>query len=246
MFNRDATNIPTDADGIAALAERWTVTNFVNRLWDTTLWLGVPVLQLPNDLIIMQELIVKTNARVVIETGTFAGGSALYYASILRLRGGGRVISVDVNHPDAVREFIAERDFDKMITLITGGSADAETLAHVREELAGETAVIVALDSDHSGGHVLAELEAYAPFVPVDGYMVAFDTIVGALRGDHPSPDAAVTQIIADAAARPDDNPQHAVQLFLAKHPEFERDPWCDRLMVSFARGGYLKRTAKS
>jgi len=213
-----------------ALAEQLTLTVFENSLWGRSTWLGLPILQLPNDLQIMQELITRTRPRAIVETGTYGGGSAIFYSSILSLIGGGRVISVDIAHGDDLRRKIAEHPFGSGVTLITGDSAAPETVSRVRNALAGETNVMVALDSDHRYQHVLAELRAYSQVVPVGGYLVVFDTIVEAISK------------LPGHEWKARDNPKRALETFLDEDTSFEVDRSCDRLMVSFCPGGFLKR----
>ncbi len=219
-----------DGPTIQALAERWTLTVLTSGVWLKNTWLGFPILQLPNDLLMLQELIVRAQPRVIIETGTYGGGTAIFYASILSLTGGGRVISVDVNKRERVRQKVRDHPLGKHVMLMTGDSVAPETLAQLRRELAGETQILVALDSDHSYEHVLSELRAYHEFVPIGGYLVVFDT---------------VTEALSKLPGYEDlrrDNPKRAVMTFLREHPEFDVDNSCDRLLESFCLGGFLRR----
>lgn len=219
-----------DQKAIQALAERWTLTVLTSKEWFKNTWLGFPIMQLPNDLFIMQELIVRTKPQVIIETGTFGGGTAIFYTSMLNLIGGGRVISVDAIERELVARKIREHPLGKDVVLVIGDSVAPETLAKLRHELAGETRILVALDSGHGYEHVLAELRAYHQFVPVGGYLVVFDTITEAL-----------SRLPGHEAWRRD-NPKRAVRAFLREHPEFDVDTSCDRLLESFCPGGFLKR----
>ena len=213
-----------------ALAERWTLAVYSSGAWMHNSWLGFPILQLPNDLMIMQELIVRTRPSVIVETGTFHGGSAIFYASVLSQLGAGRVISIEAELNDDVRRRILEHPLGERIVLIVGDSVHPETVERVSVALHDEEPVLVALDSGHAYDHVLAELRAYHGFVPVGGYLVAFDTIVGAINA------------LPDEDGDPADSPKQAVQAFLKEHPEFEVDTSCDRLPESFCHGGFLKR----
>ena len=219
-----------DREAVRALAERWTVTTCMNGHTWTQRWMGVPILQQANDLLILQELIYKTRPKVVIETGTFGGGSAIFYASILSLCGGGRVISVDIEHGEQTGRMIAEHPLGSAINLVTGDSADPQTYARVHALVAGEPAVMVALDSNHQYAHVLAELRAYADLVSPGGYLVVFDTITEALTRVSPQ------------FGRRDDHPGRAIGDFLRERPDFRVDTECDRLLVSYCRGGFLRR----
>ncbi len=212
------------------LAMQWTKALWCAKLWQTPRWLGMEIWQWPTDLLIMQELIYELKPKVILETGTAHGGSAIFYSSMLRLLGGGRVISVDIEKNDAVHKKVLEHPFGSDVTLITGDSKAPEILDQVREALAGETEILVVLDSDHSYAHVLGELRVYKDFVPLNGYLVVFDTICKAL-GDVPG--------LADWR---EDNPLRSVEEFLAETPEFELDKSREKLLVSFAPSGFLRR----
>lgn len=214
-----------------ALARKWTKAMWVASLWQGNRWLGVDILQWPTDLLVIQELLFEQKPKVIVETGTYGGGSAIFYASLLRLLGGGRVISVDVAHSEETRRTIAGHEFGPAVTLITGDSKAPEIVGRVREELAGEERVLVALDSDHSYAHVLDELRAYREFVPVGGYMLVFDTVCRELAS------------LPGFRRWRRDNPRRAVETFLREAPQFEQDRSREKLMVTFCRGGFLKRT---
>ncbi|HWP85489.1 MAG TPA: CmcI family methyltransferase [Terriglobia bacterium] len=215
------------------LARQWTKAMWNASLWKQVRWLGVPVLQWPTDLLLMQELIAELRPRVIVETGLYLGGTAVYYASLLRLLEiEGRVISIDIQiHPDARRN--VENSADRAcITLLEGDSKSEEVHRQLRRLLEGETKVLVCLDSDHSAAHTLAELRAFAPYVPVGGYLVLFDTICEELA-DTPNGNPAWKQ----------DSPMAALRQFLRENPAFSSDPRFDKFLVSFAPRGFLKRT---
>ncbi len=212
------------------LAESWTKAMWSARLWRKVNWLGMEVWQWPTDLLVMQELIFELKPKVVLETGTARGGSSIFYASILHLLGGGRVISVDIRREEEVHKRVAEHKYGSAVTLITADSKAPETIELLRKELNGETNVLVVLDADHGYEHVLGELRAYREFVPVGGYMVVFDTICEAL-GKIPGH----SELLKD-------NPLRSVREFLVEHPEFEVDLSREKLLVSLAPHGFLRR----
>jgi len=213
------------------LARQWTRAAWQRELYAGTTWLGFPILQWPTDMVVMQEIIFEQRPRVVIETGTHRGGSTIYYASLLRLLGGGSVISVDLEIPGEVREAIAGSAFAEMITLIEGDSKAPEVVRKVGEAAGEETNVLVVLDSDHSRAHVLGELRGYCRFVPVGGYLVAMDTICHDLW-DLPN----------GVRAWRDDNALRAVEDFLREHPEFAADRTREKFLVTYSPGGFLRR----
>ena len=213
--------------------------------WDTKhvygfTWLGRPVIQLPEDLIRVQEAIYQVKPDLVIETGVAHGGSLVFYASLMRLLGRGRVIGVEVELRPHNRRAIEAHELAPWITLVDGDSADPGVVARVRD-LAGEgSRAFVVLDSRHTKDHVLAELHAYADLVGVGSYLVAADGIVAELAGAPRS--------------RPDwtwNNPRAAVQEFLRTRPDFVLAepplPFNEGLVdqrVTYWSGGWLRRIA--
>lgn len=216
----------------AQLARLWTKAMWNSSLWKQVRWLGVPVMQWPTDLVLLQELITKIRPRSIVETGLYLGGTAVFYASLLRLLGiEGRVISVDIQiHPEA-RQNVAASPFRDRIWLVEGDSKSESAHRQIQNLLAGETNVLVCLDSDHSYAHTLAELRLFSRYVPVGGYLVLFDTICEELA-DTPNGDPAWKQ----------DNPLAALRDFLAENPCFASDPEWSKYLVTFAPQGFLKR----
>jgi cephalosporin hydroxylase len=214
------------------LARQWTRAAWQRELYAHTTWLGFPILQWPTDMVVMQEIIVEQRPRIIVETGTHRGGSTIYYASLLRLLGGGRVISVDIEIPDDVRQALTASMFGDTVTLIEADSKAPETVRRVGEEISDETNVLVVLDSDHSRAHVLGELRAYCGFVPIGGYLVAMDTICHDLW-DLPH----------GALEWKEDNALLAVEDFLRERPEFEVDHAREKFLVTYSPGGFLRRS---
>ena len=202
-------------------------------------WLGRPVIQYPQDIVAMQELIWSLQPDLIVETGIAHGGSLIFSASMLELNAacGGpkdaRVVGVDIDIRAHNHAAIEAHPMMRRITMIQGLSIAPEIVAAIRAHTVGRKSVLVCLDSNHTHDHVLAELEAYAPMTTVGSYCVVFDTIVEdlpqALSGDRPW--------------GPGDNPKTAARQFLADHPEFEIDRRIDRqLLIGVAPEGYLKR----
>ena len=201
-------------------------------------WLGRPVIQYPQDIVAMQELIWSLQPELIVETGIAHGGSLIFSASMLELNAacGGpadaRVVGVDIDIRAHNRKAIEAHPMFRRISMIEGSSVAPEVVATVREMAAGKS-VLVCLDSNHTHEHVLAELEAYAPMTTVGSYCVVFDTIVEdlpeALSGDRPW--------------GPGDNPMTAARRYLAEHPEFEIDRRVDaKVLIGVAPQGYLRR----
>lgn len=175
-------------------------------------WMGRPIIQLPDDILRLQEVIYRVKPDVIVETGVAHGGSLVLYASLCRAMGRGRVIGVDVEIRPHNRQAIEAHELFDMITLIEGDSTAPETVARVRSAIAPDDRVLVILDSNHRRDHVLAELEAYGPLVSVGSWIIAMDGIMRYLPGAPRSqPDWA------------GNNPSAAVALFATANPDFER-----------------------
>lgn len=183
--------------------------------WDTKYvygftWLGRPIIQLPDDMIRLQEVIFQIQPDVILETGIAHGGSLIYSASLCQMIGRGRVIGVDIEIRPKNREAIEAHPLSKSITMFEGSSVAADTVKKVRDQIKPGEKVIVLLDSCHTKDHVLAELEAYGPMVSSGSYIVAMDGIMKDVVGaPRTSPDWVTN------------NPQTAVDEFLKTHPEF-------------------------
>jgi cephalosporin hydroxylase len=202
-------------------------------------WLGRPIIQYPQDIVAMQELIWSLQPDLIVETGIAHGGSLIFSASMLELNAacGGpkdaRVVGVDIDIRAHNRATIEAHPMMRRITMIEGSSVAPEVIATIKAHAAGRKTVLVCLDSNHTHDHVLAELEAYAPMTTVGSYCVVFDTIVEDLpAGTGP-----------DRPWCHGNNPKTAVRTYLERHLEFAVDTSIDnKLLISVAPGGYLKR----
>jgi cephalosporin hydroxylase len=207
-----------------AICARFHKLYYDSRIWERTRWLGTPVQKLPLDLWLFQELIVELRPDLIIETGTFAGGSALFYASVMDALGSGRVVTVDINTDPA-------RPTHPRIKYITGASTDPQVVDQVRARAEGAERVMVILDSDHTKEHVLGELHAYAPLVTLGSALIVEDTDING----HP----------VDPHFGP--GPMEAVIEFLAGTVDFTLDRDLERrFLVTFHPRGYLRRTSTS
>lgn len=197
-------------------------------------WMGRPIIQYPQDMIAMQEIIWEIKPDLIIETGIAHGGSLIYYASLLELIGNGEVLGIDIDIRKHNRVEIEKHPMIKRIRMIEGSSISEDTLEQVKQFAKGKEKVIVCLDSNHTHEHVLQELKMYSPFVNKGSYIIVFDTIVENL------PEGYFSQ------KRPwgiGNNPRTAVDEFLANNKSFEIDESIDKkLLISVAPGGYLKR----
>jgi cephalosporin hydroxylase len=196
------------------LSSLWMRCAWETKYLYTFTWFGRPIIQLPDDMFRVQEVLYRLRPDVVIETGIAHGGSLVYYASIFEAMGHGRVIGVDVEIRPHNRAAIEGHELKKRIDLIEGDSVAPSTLDQVRALMRRGEVAIVFLDSNHTRKHVLAELEAYAPFVSAGSYIVATD---GIMRDVADSPRAGEDWL--------HDNPYEAARDFLASHPEFTEGP---------------------
>lgn len=197
-------------------------------------WLGRPIIQYPQDIIALQEIIWKVKPDLIIETGIARGGSLIFSASILELIGGkGQVLGVDIDIRLHNRIEIEKHKMFKRITMIEGSSIDSGVIARVRDLTRGKKKILVYLDSNHSYAHVLRELQLYSPFVSRGSYIIVFDTIVEYLP----------TGTVEDRPWGKGNNPATAVREFLKKHKNFVADRDIDnKLLITAAPGGFLKR----
>ena len=215
-----ATDLVVDADRYG-YSYQWT-------------WLGLPIIQMPPDILAMQEIIWATRPQIIIETGIARGGSVILSSSILQLIGEGKVIAVDVDIRAHNREAIEEHPLGHRIQMIEGSSIDPAVLQQVRDGATSAERVMVVLDSNHTHEHVLAELEAYASLVTPGQYLVVADTIVEHIPVQEHRP----------RPWGPGDNPHTALVEFASDHPEFEVDEHLNaKLLMTSSPGGYLRRT---
>ena len=196
-------------------------------------WMGLPIVQVPQDIVAMQELIWQVRPTRIVETGVARGGSLVFYASMLRLIGGERrVIGVDIDIRPHNRRAIESHPMADQIDLVEGSSTDRSVVEQVCQQVAGHAPVLVSLDSNHTHAHVLRELELYGPLVTKGSYLVVFDTAI-----DQTPPD-----FFPDRPWGPGDNPKTAVDAFLARNDRFEIDrSISDKLQITVSPDGYLR-----
>lgn len=199
------------------LSDLWLKVGWNQKYSYTMSWLGVPIIQLPEDIVRYQEVVYALKPDVIVETGISHGGSAILSASLLKLIGKGRVIAVDIDIRPHNRQRIESHMLAPLISLMQGSSTAPEIVDRIKGGIKPGETVLVVLDSNHSYAHVTAELEAYAPLVTVGSYIVSTDGIMRDLA-DVPRGDGAWTR----------DNPAQAAVDFCARHPQFvlEEPAW--------------------
>ncbi|CDZ57036.1 cephalosporin hydroxylase family protein [Neorhizobium galegae] len=212
-------------------------------------WLGRPIIQYPQDMVAMQELIWTVKPDLIIETGIAHGGSLILSASMLALlelseaaekgdvvdpaKPKRKVLGIDIDIRPHNKEAIEAHPMASRIEMIQGSSIAPEIMDQVRKIAAGYSRILISLDSNHTHEHVLEELKLYAPLTSVGSYCVVFDTVVE----DLPK------ELAGDRPWGPGDNPKTAVFEYLKTHPEFEIDKSVEnKLLITVAPDGFLKR----
>ena len=196
-------------------------------------WMGLPIIQFPQDMFAMQEIIWTTRPDLIVETGIAHGGSLVFYASMLELIGAnGMVVGIDVDIREHNREEIEKHRLFHRISMIEGSSLDEAVVKEVYRIAKGKKKVLVALDSTHTHEHVLRELQQYASLVTKGSYIVVFDTIIESMPVDS----------FPDRPWNKGNNPMTAVHEFLKCTDRFEVDKETEnKLLITVAPTGYLK-----
>lgn len=196
-------------------------------------WMGRPIIQFPQDIIAMQELIWTVKPDLIVETGIARGGSLVFYASMLELLGGDRqVVGIDIDIREHNKKEILGHPMSKRIQMIEGSSIDTAVVDKVFDIAKNKKTILVTLDSNHTHEHVYQEMKLYSPLVTLGSYMVVFDTVVD----DMPS------NFFPDRPWDKTNNPKTAVRQFLQETDRFEVDKSIeDKLLITVAPQGYLK-----
>jgi cephalosporin hydroxylase len=211
----------------------WIISTATYRYTYNFTWLGRPVIQFPQDLLAMQEIIWRVRPDLIIETGIAHGGSLIFYASMLELLGGdGEVIGIDIDIRVHNRAEVERHAMYRRIRMIEGSSTDVDVVEQVKSIANGKERIMVVLDSNHSHAHVRHELQLYSPLVTRGSYLVVFDTVVEDMPDDS----------FPDRPWGKGDNPKTAVQEFLTTCDRFEVDREIEaKLLITVAPEGYLR-----
>lgn len=212
-------------------AFEWLKASTRNRIDYEIEWFGVPIIQTPEDIVLMQELIFRLKPDFIIETGIAHGGSLIFYASLFEVLGKGQVIGVDIDIRRHNRDVIEAHPLFKRIEMLQGDSTSDDVIHAIREFVPAGAETVVCLDSNHYREHVLKELTLYKQFVNVGSYIVVFDTVTSML----------VDGGVCDESYR-NNGPMEAIFDFLKVDGDFVIDKKFNKLGVSTSREGYLKR----
>jgi cephalosporin hydroxylase len=221
------------SDEFSTLTNEWMAESVRQKYSYNFTWMGRPVIQYPQDLIALQELIWRIQPSVIVETGIAHGGSLVFSASMLELIGGHRrVIGIDIDIRAHNRAALDEHPMRERIELIEGSSIDPDIVATVRQCAGADAPVMVILDSMHTHEHVLEELRAYSPMVSSGSYLVVLDTVIEDLPAD----------LYPDRPWAPGDSPKSAVRQFLEESDDFEIDAQLEgRIAITTAPSGFLR-----
>ena len=240
-----------DHKNLNLAAQRFVAESILPQYSYNFEWLGRPIIQYPQDIVAMEEIIWQVRPDLIIETGIAHGGSLIFSASMLALldicdaieqkksidpsKSSRKVLAVDIDIRAHNREAIEAHPMASRIQMIQGSSIAPDIVDQVKKIAADYRTVLVCLDSNHTHEHVLAELKAYGPLVTKGSYCVVFDTIVEDLP----------PELFPDRPWGPGDNPKTAVWEFLKSHPEFQIDKSIDhKLLISVAPDGFLLKVS--
>jgi len=227
-----------DPEAFALVSKAWLRVGWDVKYVYRFTWLGRPIIQLPEDIVRLQEMVYRTQPDVIVESGVAHGGSLVLFASLCEAMGHGSVVGVDIDIRPHNREAIESHVLFPRITLVEGDSTDEATFTQVQDAVGAAERVLVVLDSNHSKEHVLAELRLYSSLVSVGSYLFVADGIMPEFAGAPRS-----------SADWRWDNPRSAVEEFLAEHDGFEREfpaPMFNEGVaetdVTYSPGGWLRR----
>lgn len=218
---------------LTALSSEWLVEVSRYKYSYNFTWLGRPIIQFPQDILALQEIIWHEMPDLVIETGIAHGGSLIFYASILELIGGdGKVLGIDIDIRNHNRIEIEKHPMFKRITMIQGSSVGDQVIHQVYELARGKKKILVVLDSDHNHTHVLRELILYSPLVKKDSYLVVFDTVIEDMPENY----------FLNRPWGKGNNPKTAVREFLKTNDRFVINKEIEsKLLITVAPDGYLR-----
>ena len=217
---------------ILKLTRKWFDRAFSHEYSYHFSWLGRPIIQFPQDMLAIQEIVWRTKPDLIIETGIAHGGSLIFSASILELIGKGKVLGIDIDIRQHNRKEIEKHPLKKRITMLEGSSLDENILKKVKKFAQNKKLILLFLDSFHTNDHVLNELELYSPLIKKGGYIVVFDTMIEFMPKDS------FPKRFWDKG----NNPHTAVKKFLKQNKRFKIDKEIERkLLITSCPDGFLK-----
>ena len=231
-INNDNIKLMARDKSLSKISKKWFQDSYKYEYSYHFKWLGRPIIQYPQDMVAIQELIWNVKPDLIIETGIAHGGSLIFSASILELIGNGNVLGIDVDIREHNRIQLEKHKMYKRINIIQGSSVDKKVVEKVYDFAKGSERVMVFLDSNHTHDHVLKELKIYSPLVTKGSYLVVFDTVIE----DMPS------KFFFKRPWDKGNNPKSAVYEFLKTNDRFKIDNDIqNKLLITVAPDGYLK-----
>lgn len=209
----------------------WLRAHWENKLSYEVNWMGIPVIQTAEDMIIMQEIIYDVRPDFIIETGIAHGGSLIYFASLLEILGKGRVIGIDIEIRKHNKILLEKHPMVKRITSIEGDSTSKEIFEKIRNIIPEKSKILVILDSNHTRDHVLKELNLYSSLVSRGSYIIVEDTIMPEVAGYKHAKDYYSS-----------DNTKQAINIFMKDNKKFIIDRTREKLGFTYFSGGFLKK----
>jgi cephalosporin hydroxylase len=228
------------AEAFAAISQLWLRAGWDAKYVYSFTWMGRPIIQLPEDLVRVQELVYRVKPDVIVETGIAHGGSLVFYASLCKAMGRGRVFGIDVEIRPHNRRAIEAHELFPLITLIEGSSIDPEVVGRVKTAIHPGEQVLILLDSCHTRDHVLGELNAYAPLVSIGSYIVVMDGIMSQLaKAPRGQLDWTWNNPTAAAAEFVKNNPNYVLE-----EPAFLFNEGAVTERVTYWPNGFIRRIA--
>ncbi len=220
-------------DNLKKLSWKWFVKTFKYKYPYNFTWLGLPVIQYPHDLVLLQEIIWNLKPRIIVETGVARGGSLIFYASMINLLNNkGKVIGIDIDIRKHNKNNIKKHPMFKNIDLIQGSSIEKKVLEKVKKKINNKKPVMIILDSNHTHNHVLSELNLYSELITKESFFVVFDTHCEFLP----------KKLIPNRPWGKGNSGYTAVKEFLKKNKKFRNVNYEDKTLVSCAPFGFLKK----
>ena len=233
--NKDFIKKQGSNKSLKKLSNKWMMESSLYEYSYHFSWLGLPIIQFPQDIIALQEIIWRIKPDLIIETGIARGGSLIFSASILELLGKGKVLGIDLQIRKENMKRILEHPLSKRIKMIEGSSIDENVIKKVHKFSEKSKKILLVLDSNHSHAHVLSELNAYSKLVKKGSYVVVFDTIIEDIPKKY-------SKILIKGNWSKDDNPKTAVYEFLKQNKRFKIDNTIeDKLLITVAPNGFLR-----
>lgn len=235
MHNRDNIKKIGQNKELKKLSNKWLMESSLFEYSYHFRWLGRPIIQFPQDIIALQEIIWKVKPDLIIETGIARGGSLIFSASMLELIGNGQVLGIDIEIRKENFRKIVKHQLSKRIKMLEGSSIDKKIINQVYKIARKNKKILVILDSNHSHEHVLAELDAYSKLVKKGSYLIVFDTVIEDIPKKYSK------KLIRGNWSK-NNNPKTAVYEFLKHNNRFEVDKELEnKLLITVAPYGYLK-----